>query len=653
MVLSLVTVSISAAPKADEVGKVASGYTPEGTGIASLAEATDPAGKYYLKNDITVSATIEVTFTGTIDGNGKTITVSAPVFTDFSGTLKNAVIAGAIDESGAEAPHVGTIARTSSAGATFENVKNTASVKAWLGANRNSAGGLIGFSENTTLNFKNCTNTADINGYCAGGLVGYLKGASSAVHAEGCTNSGSISDTGTVKISNAGAVGGLVGLADSTPVFSFKDCHNTGNISGVCGAETHASNTTTGGIMGYNYMGKDKNTSIETSGLFENCSNTGTVTGTNQVGGICGYAGASTVCKNTVNKGDVTSLGNYAAGIISRAGGDATKGDAAAAHIAGAFTNCENYGKVVSYKSQAGGILAYSAYGVSAEDCVNYGDVDMSATTGSGHVAGIFGSIGYSTIVKNCENYGNMFGAQDGGYVGGLVGRASTTATSTILIEYSANYGNLKANSNASVSGITGYAWGGNDSATIRYCFNTGKLESTSADSVIAGAVAYYNTDKKFNIQYVFNAGEVVLPEGGKGIKAGIAYNKNATLIEEGLIGNVYLAGNASATYVHNFEALTNVGENTFTADDLKSGKLCYDLNNAIGTEVFKQTLGKDATPNFTGESVLKNVDGTFSNPEKEPTPSEPTGDMTVVLFAIALLTLGSAVVISKKVSAR
>ena len=114
MVLSLVAVSAYAAPKADEIGNVASGYTPEGTGIASLAEATDPAGKYYLTKDITVSATVEVAFTGTIDGNGKTITVSAPVFTDFSGTLKNAVIAGAVDTTGeAKTTHTGTVGRTS------------------------------------------------------------------------------------------------------------------------------------------------------------------------------------------------------------------------------------------------------------------------------------------------------------------------------------------------------------------------------------------------------------------------------------------------------------------------------------------------------------------------------------------------------------
>jgi len=651
MVLSLVAVSAYAAPKADEVGKVASGYTPEGTGIASLAEATDPAGKYYLKNDITVSATIDVAFAGTIDGNGKTITVSAPIFNEFNGTFKNAVIAGAIDESAAESTHVGTVSRTVGTEATFENVKNTATVKAWLKVNRNSAGGLVGYTKGV-VTFKNCANTADINGYCAGGLIGHLSGSASAVYAEGCTNSGNISDTGTVKVSNAGAVGGLVGLADSTPKFSFKDCHNTGNISGVCGKETNTSNTTTGGILGYNYMGKDKNTSIETSGLFENVSNTGTIEGTNQVGGICGFAGATTVCKNAVNKGNVTSTGNYAGGIFSRAGGDATKGDAAAAHVVGAFENCENYGKVVSYKSQAAGILAYTAYGATAVNCINKGEIDMSAASTSAHVAGIFGSIGYTTKLNNCFNYAKITGTTGGGNVGGLVGRSSITGKSTVLIEYSANFGDVKALSNASAAGISSYVYGGSDSSTIRYCYNTGKIESTSADSIIAGATAYYNTANKFNIQYFFNAGELVLPAGGNGYAPQIAYNKNATLNPEGLIGNYYLAGDGKVGYVYNVEDIKTEVANTYTAAELKSGALAYALNDAIGQEVFKQTLGTDATPAFEGKSVIKNADGTFANPAPV-TPSKPTGDMTVVIFAIMVLTVGSAVVIGKKISVR
>ena len=654
MLLSLVPAAVLAAPAADEVGKVAAGYTPVGKGIASLAEATDPAGSYYLTADITVSATLDVTFTGTIDGNGKTITVSAPVFTDFSGTLKNAVIAGAIDESAAESTNVGTVGRTSSAGATFENVKNTATVKAWLKVNRNAAGGFIGYSP-AVLTFKNCANTAAINGYCAGGLVGYLAGAASEIYAEGCTNSGAISDTGTVKVKNAGGVGGLVGLADSTKKLSFKDCHNTADISGLCGADTNASNTTTGGILGYNYIGKDVPVKEETFCIMENVSNTGKITGTNQVGGIAGYVGAELTCTNAVNKGEVISLGNYAAGIVSRVGGDTDSTDeakaAAAKYVAGTFKNCENYGKVVSYKSQAGGILAYTSYGAVAESCVNRGEINMVACTGNAHLGGIFGSLAYTTIVKNCANYGAINGALGtGGHNGGLVGRSSITGKSTVLIENSINFGNVKSNSAASAAGISSYVYGGTDSSTIRNCINAGKVESTSGDSIIAGAVAYYNTSAKFNIQGFVNAGELVLPEGGKGYKAGIAYNKHATLNTEGFANNYCSEADGAYAFVHNSAEITKVAGDTYTAADLASGKLCYELNKAIGKTVFYQTIGTDKTPTTSSASnVVYLVDGAYTNTAPAAPSPAPTGDGAfAIVLALVAVSCGAVLTMKK-----
>ena len=76
MVLSLFTVGAVAA---------------EGTAINSAEDFKNMTadGKYYLAADITVSETYAGTFTGTLDGNGKTVTVSAPMFEQMNGTVKN------------------------------------------------------------------------------------------------------------------------------------------------------------------------------------------------------------------------------------------------------------------------------------------------------------------------------------------------------------------------------------------------------------------------------------------------------------------------------------------------------------------------------------------------------------------------------------
>ena len=95
MVLGLCSFSVAAAP--------------EGTAITDAAgfAAMDPAGTYYLANDITLTASYATAFAGTLDGNGKTITVSAPIFAEIAGaTIKNLNVAGAIDGAGADAAAV-------------------------------------------------------------------------------------------------------------------------------------------------------------------------------------------------------------------------------------------------------------------------------------------------------------------------------------------------------------------------------------------------------------------------------------------------------------------------------------------------------------------------------------------------------------------
>ena len=79
----------------DDFGSVDSAYTPEGVAVTTAEEfaAMTADGKYYLANNIELSATYPADFTGTLDGNGKTLTVSAPVFKNLKGTVKNLKIA--------------------------------------------------------------------------------------------------------------------------------------------------------------------------------------------------------------------------------------------------------------------------------------------------------------------------------------------------------------------------------------------------------------------------------------------------------------------------------------------------------------------------------------------------------------------------------
>ena len=127
-------------------GEVASGYSPSGTGISNIDTArSNLKGTYYLTQNITIT-TLAVAdnsdgvniFSGTFDGNGKTITIKAApeaqctngsiggLFAILQGTVKNCNIVVetfcARFNSGSEWANAGIIAGAGGANAKVENV---------------------------------------------------------------------------------------------------------------------------------------------------------------------------------------------------------------------------------------------------------------------------------------------------------------------------------------------------------------------------------------------------------------------------------------------------------------------------------------------------------------------------------------------------
>lgn len=652
MVLSMVSVFVTAAPTADSVGKVASGYAPAGTGVSSLAEVTDPAGSYYLKADVTVDATIPVAFTGTLDGNGHTITVSAPLFSEFNGTVKNLTLAGAVDYT-STASHCGVLAVMTTGKAVITNVKNTAVVKGYLTNIANDAGdlkvrtgasGFIGFiTGSADITIDNCINVADINGYAAGGFIGYGNGSGVKVVITNCANTGKISTNGATKATggNNAAAGGFYAMSDNVENVKFENCTNSGEIS----SPDTATNAPVGGIVGYLYGNKNMAGSIE----IINCLNTATVTGANQVGGIAGQLNGISTVKNTVNKGNVTSTGNYASGLVSRVGAD--NSDKVKDKVRISFYDCVNYGNVKSGNQYASGIASYVPWAAVAERCVNYGNIESTAAKSSAHVGGIFGFVGWNNSMKDCYNYGNITGSSGGNYsTGGVIGRSSHSGGLTYM-ENCGNFGDVTgggAGPNYGPGGVLGYVWGGSE---IKACFNVGKVIATEATASAAGIVNYFNSVNTV-ITYCFNAGELSVPENSTGRKFELWYNKAAGTTTEKMHDNYYLAGDGKIGYMEGDPAVAGTAAlaEAVSAEDFKSGKLCYDLNQAIGSDVFRQTLGEDATPTTLTSSlkVIKTAEGAYEN------VVVATGDSTlVVVFALLAVSTGAVLTLKKKNSVR
>lgn len=183
-----------------------------------------------------IGETYDNQFTGTFDGNGKTVKGLDCSLFGFNGEgsmVKNVTVTGSYIVTEANISNIGGICLTSYG--SFENCVNYMEVSTtWQ-----RIGGIVGILYNTG-SIKNCANYGHIysshntseyikNSYTyLGGIVGYAYGEVS-----GCANYGKVENTAK----SYGGVGGIVGVSES----SVSDCYNMGEVRGYA---------RTGGIVG-------------------------------------------------------------------------------------------------------------------------------------------------------------------------------------------------------------------------------------------------------------------------------------------------------------------------------------------------------------------------------------------------------------------
>ena len=281
---------------------------PEGTAInnadefmamvSTPADATEPTAKYYLAADITLAGTYAEPFWGILDGNGKTLTVTNPVFADFSGEVSNLTIKGEIYYTDADAAG---FAVASSRGYKATKVTNNANVTV-MGNAKHIGGFSARIVNNTELGvpaecwFVDCVNNGNLyidstanEKMRAGGFSGILD----LSHFVNCENNGDIYMKGNICI-GAGFVGRVALTASMNGAEAFN-CTNNGDVKvedtytskdGVAGAGTAGADA--GGFFGY--IGGKGN-----AGWYKiwGCTNNGDITGPYRVGGMVGYVYAS------------------------------------------------------------------------------------------------------------------------------------------------------------------------------------------------------------------------------------------------------------------------------------------------------------------------------------------------------------------------
>ena len=249
------TVSLAAAKDpgytVSEDGKTYEVYNAEG--LKNIAELVNEEWK--LDINITLTNNIDLTgidwtpigkddnkaYTGTFDGNGKTITgltvtgsyKYAGLFGDIdeNGTVKNVVLEGVQITSDNSSGYAGGVAGWSFGG-NIENCSVSGSVS---GSSGSDVGGVVGYQQVGSIT--GCSSSATVKGTeRAGGVVGVTNGGTTPLTACYATGNVTVENDGT---SNAWA-GGIVGMNGTGTLIA---CYAAGNVSG----------NIVGGAVGVNY----------------------------------------------------------------------------------------------------------------------------------------------------------------------------------------------------------------------------------------------------------------------------------------------------------------------------------------------------------------------------------------------------------------
>ncbi len=402
-----------------------------------------PIGKY------TGFTTIDKPFSGSFDGNGKTIQnlkvsgnyqaagLFCYIYAGTNGFIKNLHLAGTdtITTSFTGGyTYVGALAGRiyvpSGCQYLIDSCTNNLPVKGYAASGSYSyTGGICGYiSGFGTLTLKSCLNSGNVTGG-SGGSYSYTGGiygnvinySLSMLTLNSCLNSGNVTGGGTLY----SYTGGICGYGyNEGGTLTLNLCFNSGTIM-----DDRTSRSYTGGIYGsvYNY--------IDGTLTLHSCLNSGNITGggassshTGYTGGICGYVD---------NSGTTMTLN------ACLSSGNITGGGASSSYTGGICGNVYNYGTTLTLNS-----------------CLNSGNV----TGGGGSNSFTGGIMGYTFNqsllfdIKQCYSYANIAAAN--GKIGGITGMAKTFTTSAKIFIDSCYYlqeGNINKGINA-VDSISQYA---------------------------------------------------------------------------------------------------------------------------------------------------------------------------------------------------
>lgn len=574
--------------------------------VSSTASPVVAAGIYHLAlRDINVTG---AQYTGGIAGYTYCSTIK---YCSVAGTVTGTTNTGGITGFG---EYYAIVSSCNSSG-TINGTTNT--------------GGIAGKSYNG-MGVGSSYSTAAVNGVqCTGGLVGYISEMTSSIgssHASGDVTgtdqytggivgyaansplSTSYYETGTVQ--GTARVGGVAGYAGAVTITS---CQAGGTVTGSLG--------TTGGIAGETY-----------NVIITGSSSTAAVTGKSDVGGLVGYywRGSSETFQNCTTSGTVTGTGQYIGGLVGRlenadlpeppttqncsssatVNGAAYTGGLVGITLRGVLLNCSATGTVTCLGDCIGGLVgrndkttidtctytAGTASGTHSVSGATYigglvgydidGPIQDSHVTGTGTIFGskdyIGGLVGYSSgaAIENCYSLvpdiggGNEVTGVGGNYVGGLVGYANYGTFTGCYA--SGEITSPVSGSAGGTGGLIGEANGGGD---IQKCYST----ATVSGNYMVGGLIGRATDRAVSCCYATGSvsgmndkigGLIGELAGTASIDDSYAIGVVAVVYEFADQGGLAGANNGTGSISRSYFNNANTGNSLGTATDLASMKI-------------------------------------------------------------------------------
>ena len=233
----------------------AAGGVKAQTEISSLSQITDPAGNYRLSTDISGSAGLDITFTGTLDGGNHTISgLSSALFSTIDGGIVKNVILDNVIISGST--NVGAICNEATGDTRIYNCGVLAT---------NST---VEKDANGYDHISSCSSSVSGTGY-VGGLVGLLDGSSRVI------NCFSYAD-----VSGGSHVGGIVGYNNVATTANnlqtmVMNCMFYGEVSGSSISPIYngqiITNVGNSGVSNFNYFRLEASY-VQPTGVTYNCA---------------------------------------------------------------------------------------------------------------------------------------------------------------------------------------------------------------------------------------------------------------------------------------------------------------------------------------------------------------------------------------------